>query len=670
MSKAYPFHILLVHPPVASPAIPPWGPAQAAALLVGQGLSLEQYDANLDFFLTYLLTPERLTGFVDLIKRREKRGGFDEAGPETTSSTASILDDLAANPEQWTRKIADVGRSVGLLRTEEFYQPQPCLAALKDIGDLLHLASLALYPSRIQWGRFSNTTLRDWTQAEGFVGDEDTNPFLSLCQGGLAPRLARSELRLLILFVSAADQVLAALTMARFSRKQRPGLHVALVGNHMLLAGAGDYGDSLLPENDPKPLLDLVARLGGPASPGDSEGPDFSGLPLKDYLAPAVVLPLRGPAGYGPGLMPCSRLLALMLDQERNFGAEGFLSKDDRLTPAYMAELASETAGEQRSFCLGLVCALDASASREEMAAAYKAEVRLIQWRDPAGQLESLTKVLWDVSRAGVWNHVMMPAEPENGLAQGLVRFMEVNPNIAHSWIRRQPSTSPFTSPGEQPEKASTAYTQVARLPGQPLWHRLNDPVHLLLYVNRHGVKKVMHWRVRDDGCSAYSLGQDLTYHFVKPKNLPPGYLDEIFRMVEAGGSVGRKWVRHNLERAFLIGYVLEDGVIVGNSCLKRPRSEYVEAVNKQSGLDLSQYLERGYTSVRPEYRGMGMGTKLLEGLTARVGNRKLFSIIGADNVATQKMALRNQTKQVATFYSKGLGKEIGVWIPAWMLEE
>ena len=60
---------------------------------------------------------------------------------------------------------------------------------------------------------------------------------------------------------------------------------------------------------------------------------------------------------------------------------------------------------------------------------------------------------------------------------------------------------------------------------------------------------------------------------------------------------------------------------------------------------------------------------KLLEGLTARVGNRKLFSIIGADNVATQKMALRNQTKQVATFYSKDLGKEIGVWIPVWMLE-
>ena len=130
------------------------------------------------------------------------------------------------------------------------------------------------------------------------------------------------------------------------------------------------------------------------------------------------------------------------------------------------------------------------------------------------------------------------------------------------------------------------------------------------------------------------------------------------------------EWVRYNLERAFLIGYVLEEGVIVANSSLKRPRKEYIDAVSEQTGLDLSNYLERGYTSVRPEYRGMGIGTKILEGLTARVGDRKLFSVIGEDNLATQKMALRNRTKKVAAFYSERSHKEIGIWIPEWMIEE
>jgi GNAT superfamily N-acetyltransferase len=470
--------------------------------------------------------------------------------------------------------------------------------------------------------------------------------------------------------VSAPDQVLAALTIARFCKKQRPRLHVALLGNHGLLAGTEGYGDSLLPENDPKALLDLIASLGGSTTSEDSAGPDFSGLPMKDYLAPAVVLPFEEPSGFGHDLMPQSCLLAVLSEQERSLGAEGFLSKDEHLTPAYMAEMAGEMAGEHASFCIGLECTLNASTGTEKLAAAHKAGVRLIQWRDPAGQLESLTKSLWDVSRAGIWNHVVIAAEQDNSLAQGLVRFMAANPNIAHSWIQLQPCTSPFASPAEQAEKSSTAYTQVAELPGQPLWQSLNEPVYLLLYLKRHGIKRVMRWRVRDDRCSVYSLGQNITYHFVKPDELPSGYLDEICHMVEAGGSVGIKWVRYNLERAFLIGYVMEEGIIMGNSSLKHPRSEYVEAVNKQSGLDLTKYLERGYTSVRPEYRGMGIGTRLLEGLTARVGKKKVFSIISSDNVATQKIALRNKTKQVATFYSERLGKEIGVWIPAWMIED
>lgn len=175
---------------------------------------------------------------------------------------------------------------------------------------------------------------------------------------------------------------------------------------------------------------------------------------------------------------------------------------------------------------------------------------------------------------------------------------------------------------------------------------------------------------MHDDSDSTYRKDQNIEFHFVKPDELPVGYLDEICRMVEAGGSVGTKWVRHNLKRAFLIGYVLAKGIIVGNSCLKRPRQEYIEAVKKHSGLDLSGYLERGYTSVKPEYQGLGIGTKLLKGLTLRAGNRKIFSIISEDNAATKKIAIRNRTKQVATYYSEKMGKQVGIWMPERMIED
>jgi GNAT superfamily N-acetyltransferase len=376
--------------------------------------------------------------------------------------------------------------------------------------------------------------------------------------------------------------------------------------------------------------------------------------------------------------LPSSTLLSILTAQAQNIGAKGFLIEEPPLPTSYVAELAGEMAGKNLPFCLGITCVLSGPPDPEMMASAHQAGIKFIHWRDPADQIATLTKTLWYAFKAGIWNHVELSENPGGKLLQELMHYVAANPNIAHSWSRRQAITSPFGSPSEPYDKIPKPYSRVADLPGHPLWCGLVDPVYLLLYLNKHGLKKIMRWRIKEDGRSIYPLGQNLVYNFVRPEELPPGYLDEICRMVEAGGSVATQWVRRNLEQAFLIGYVMEKGVIVGNSSLKRPRTEYVERVNKLAGLDISQYLERGYTfsqylergytSVRPEYRGLGIGTKLLEGLTARVGKKKLFSIISADNVATQKIALRNKTKQAASFYSERLGKEVGVWIPESMI--
>jgi len=660
-----PPNILLINPPVGSLAFPPWTPAWVAGFLTGLGLPLEQYDANLDFFLNYLLKPKRLNVLVSLIKKKEKAGIFEKSAPHI----ATLLADLATNHKSWTQKITKVDQNLEFLRTEGFYRPESCLAAIKNISDLLDLVSLAFYPSHIQMGRFSNPGVMD-SGFGGFVEDQNINPFLPFCQNRLAPRLTNPELDLMILSVSDLNQIFAALTMARFAKKERIDLHVALLGYSVLSKNDIDYVDTLLPETESRTLLDLIHRLRGTITPVDAVEPDFSGLPLKDYLAPAVILPFRAPIGSKTDLMLPSSLCAVLIEQKQRYGATGFFSMDDRLTPSYMAELANEISGEQQPFYLGLTCPLDESTSREQMEANYQAGVRLIQWRDPAGQLESLIKALWNVAESGVWNHLEIPAGIESRMAQGLIRFTEANPNIVHSSTRYHLPNSPIKSPAEQTEETSGAYSQVAKLPGESFWQKVNDPIYLLLYLIRYDIKKVIRWRVRNDGCSIYSMGKDVEFYFVKPNELPAGYMDEICRMVEAGGSVGAKWVRYNLERAFLIGYVLEQGVIIGNSSLKQPRPKYVETVKRQSGLDLGHYLERGYTSVRPEYRGLGIGTKLLEGLTSRAGHRKIFSIISEDNLATKKIAIRNRTRKVASYYSKRMGKQIGIWMPEWMIED
>jgi len=96
-------------------------------------------------------------------------------------------------------------------------------------------------------------------------------------------------------------------------------------------------------------------------------------------------------------------------------------------------------------------------------------------------------------------------------------------------------------------EKKDSSRTWPPWRSGRSVRNYLNDPVYLLLCLNRYGLKRILRGRVRDDGDSVYTLGQNLAYHFVEPKDLLPGSLDEICLMVEAGSSVDTKWERYNL---------------------------------------------------------------------------------------------------------------------------
>lgn len=297
---------------------------------------------------------------------------------------------------------------------------------------------------------------------------------------------------------------------------------------------------------------------------------------------------------------------------------------------------------------------------------AQEKKVPLVVWRDRGESADDVSGRLYAVSRQGLWNHLILNEQSQEDLRQ----FAASNANIVHSYCHEDGPASAFSDPVLNVPLTTPPYGRTKPMPGRPLWMALEDPALINLGVVRHGPKTLMRLRVRDDGKSLFEVGRQLAYHFERPENLPSGHLEEIVRMVEAGGSVNTQFVRHNLERAFLIAYVEEEGVIVGNSSLKHPRQEYMDAVSRQSGIDLHDYLERGYTSVRPEYRGLGVGVKLLEGLTRRAGDHKIFSVIAESNVATQKMAMRNRTRRVATFYSQRANKEMSVWIPEWMLPE
>jgi GNAT superfamily N-acetyltransferase len=285
----------------------------------------------------------------------------------------------------------------------------------------------------------------------------------------------------------------------------------------------------------------------------------------------------------------------------------------------------------------------------------------MICWNMPqnGGKLDFMN--LRETSRKGIWNHVRILRHTSNDIKEQVLKFAGSNPDVIHSLENNDGKT--------RTDDRFLPYSAVAPLPGEPFWRILREPAYIMLYIRKYGRKTLFSMRGDREKQSVIQLGSNISYYFKKPCDLPAGFLDEICKMVEAGGSVDIKYVRYNLERAYLIAYAMENGIIAGNSSLKHPRRQFIQRLAHTAGIDFSGFLERGYTSVRPEYRAMGIGTKLLEGLTARAGSHGIFSIISEDNEATKKIAIRNKTRKIASYFSEKTGKQMEIWMPEHMIE-
>jgi GNAT superfamily N-acetyltransferase len=311
---------------------------------------------------------------------------------------------------------------------------------------------------------------------------------------------------------------------------------------------------------------------------------------------------------------------------------------------------------------IGLVLDPDQPVDEAAMAGLHDQGVKLILWKSATTHTDAQKQSLWISSRVGIWNHLIFYPKIEK-IDPGLLAFALNNPNIVNSYGWDDRSIAPPPAALNHLVKSLPGYSRVAPLPGTPIWKAMDTPEQLLSFLNAFGLMQMGKWMVMGSDDRVHSRGGSVRYYYAPPASLPAGYVEEICRMVESGGSVNMQKVRYNLAHAFLIGYAMEFGVIVGNSSLKQPGPEYLQSLKRSTGIDFSGFLERGYTSVRPEYRGMGLGTTLLEGLTQRTQGRKLYSIIAEDNLATQKIALRNRTRKLTTFFSEKTGKQVGVWV-------
>lgn len=625
--------ILLVNPPLGGPAAAPCAALRAASFLSGME-PLTVWDANLDFWNQRLLT-----------------GAAVEAA--------------------------------GVWRGEGFYDPASYLNARQTLEE--RLAQAGPEPTQGTYG-FAGLMPPVMLTLESLLaqaGDE-RNPLSAWSAENLFLRLPEGQKALVLLCLETPGQCLGAAVMGLWLKQHRPEAVVALVGDCLEQAGApsgpGLAWDHALSPMDPGPLRELASSLTG-LTPSSGCSLEWSSISLQGFLSPSPVMSLRPVVGMdlvredprdpglaAPRLLEVQRLAGL-IGQMAERGVAGVLLTNQEMPAAYLEKLAPVLEGNRTP--LALAASVEDPPSPQALAALARGGLRLIHWSAPSrGSLDSdsllaaMNKTLVSASRSGLWNHLELPMEGSDSWAQALLDFTGSNPQVVHSWFRPTPwpwSPRPISYIGEP---RAEAYRQVAPLPGGPLWRKLAGPAHLLLYLERHGCDAVRHWRVRPEGDSVYRLGENLSYVYAEPKDMPPDVLEEITLLVLAAGKVKPQWLRYNLANAYLVAYASEEGVIVGTDTLKRLRPEYLEHIKEQSGLDLTGYTERGYVSVRPEYRGTGVGNALVQGVIARSQGRKMVIITGSDNLAGQKLLARNNQRRVRTYFSKRLNKPMQIWMP------
>jgi GNAT superfamily N-acetyltransferase len=365
-------------------------------------------------------------------------------------------------------------------------------------------------------------------------------------------------------------------------------------------------------------------------------------------------------------------------DQVSGLGVQGFVFAKETTEVCSLTDMCRHLAHwlsiKQPRIYFSLQAGTADPGDQNNLSDLFSSGLRLIHWEGTTRSGIS-EKILWEASKIGIWNHLSYPDlfREQGDTTPALAKFIVNNPTIVHSFkdSGRMSSQNLIQKDSVWRERVEGLmdYAKVQPLPGIPFWTFLEAPGWLLVYLSQFSCKLLASLRADMANESIICLGSQMEFIYQTPADLAPGILDEICKMVEAGGSVEITHIRSNLERAYLIGYAVENGVIIGNSSLKHPRKVFIERLKQITGVDFTHFVERGYTSVRPEYRSLGVGAKLLEGLTKRAKGYKVFSIISEQNVATQKIAIRNNTKKILTYFSEKLNKEMGIWMPEEMID-
>jgi anaerobic magnesium-protoporphyrin IX monomethyl ester cyclase len=481
--------VTLIFPPATDPRAPHLALPYLAAVLRKAGIETQLIDADINGLLA-LLRPEAIASSLSQVKAKLQVSREGEA--ETLLRLVHRGEALAE----------DMPRALATLRdSDAFYDVHRFHAAREAILDAVELASAAaeqpihysLCPIQYDVEGVDEQKLADLIAA---TGDPHANLFESYWQSELLPAVEAECPDLVGISIVNRQQILPGLTLAR--RMRARGLFVVVGGTVFTkfvsrLQGLPEFfdhfADGVVAYEGETAILELVSQLVGGRDfakvpnylyrDGDRvrlgkthvedidelPAPDFDGLPLGEYLAPAPVLPIL--VGKGCYFNECKfcdipfinhvskkpyrvrspdKIAQDIVALNDRFGCRHFEITDEALPPRLLEKLADELAAHRHrdlsftgyarlepGFTPALCAKLADMGMRKLFFGLESGDQATLDHMRKGIRLENVQPVLSNCRDAGILFHVFsiigFPEETEAS-ARNTLRFFEDNVDV------------------------------------------------------------------------------------------------------------------------------------------------------------------------------------------------------------------------------------------------
>ena len=338
--------MLLIFPPAAKPCEPPAGIAKIAGALNAHGVPSTILDANLEGLLFILQQPR--TGSDTWTRRAVKNISANLAALRDPQTYRSL--------DQYSRAIKDVNRSLGASAKEDH--------ATLSLTDYHHnqlspvrsadLIAAAKHPEQNFFYLYFKKRLSD-------IFEKTVS---SRSRDGREERHVDPD-NFVGFSLNYLSQALCTFAMIGYIRTEFPGVKVVLggglVSSWMKRPGwknpFGGLVDHIITGPGEGPLLDL---LHGNKVTRNHAAPDYTSLPIQDYLSPGFILPYSGSSGcywnkcsfcpetaednpYAP--VPAEHAVADLTELVTKMKPVMIHLLDNSVSPALMRALADKPAG-------------------------------------------------------------------------------------------------------------------------------------------------------------------------------------------------------------------------------------------------------------------------------------------------------------------------------------